>query len=84
MRCSDLTCMDEKFGPASLFVTFAISEYNDQLLFKYLLEVNPDLASQSDITLARLIAADPVSVSTYVKRRFRAFFLNVILKHLAP
>jgi len=83
MKCSDLNAMDEKFGGATFFGTVAFSEYNDNVLFQYLKERNPDLVTPQ-ITLAKLIASDPLSVSVYCEKRFRTYFKKVIKSVSCP
>ena len=79
--CGDLNVMDENFGPATFFCSFAIAEYGWVDLHDFLKILNPDLKSKN---LNELCKVDPVGVSMFFENKFQSFLHTVILNEHGP
>jgi ubiquitin C-terminal hydrolase len=75
----DVQAMDESLGPATFFMTLSCAEFHWGELERYLRKVNADLDGVRTMTLQQLLVKDPVSVSEFFMRRFKAFLDEVIL-----
>lgn len=83
-KCSDLKLFDEKFGPATFFLTLASAEYNWLNLHQFLINQNNDLDNIDSTSLNQLISIDPVSTSIFFEKKFRSFLNNVLLAKNSP
>jgi len=75
-KATDLAAMDEKFGPATFFLTLSCKEYEWEALRFYLETLDPDLRGYD---LGYLCSRNPVAVSVYFEHRFRKF-LDIVIK----
>ena len=78
-RCGDLEVLDEKFGPATFFLTLSCAEYYWPEMRNYLIQLNDDILNVEHATINSLVAADPVSVCSVFEARWRCFLKNVIM-----
>jgi hypothetical protein len=76
---SNLYAYDENFGPATFFFTLSPAEYNWSELHEFLKRMNKDLPNIDSLTFNQLMDLDPVCVSMFFEKKFRAFFSNFIL-----
>jgi hypothetical protein len=76
---SDGFAMDEELGSASFFMTLSSNEWTWLRLKEFLIENNKDIADIEAYSINELFALDPVSVSIFWEKKFRAFFNKVIL-----
>ena len=83
-KCSDLNTMDQRFNTANWFLTTSFSEYNDEDLHNYLIQMNSDIPNVDHYSLDKLIHLDPVSVSNYFEKKFRSFFNHIINNENGP
>jgi hypothetical protein len=78
---SDAFAMDEQLGSAHFFLTLSSNEWTWRRLKVFLRECNKDIYDIDNYTINELFALDPVSVSIFWEKKFRAFFNKVILEN---
>ncbi len=83
-QAGDLATLDEKFGPASLFLTLSCAEYSWDDIRQTLLKVNADIDNVEHARIGSLCTIDPVTVTGQFDRRFRAFLNEFILDENGP
>ena len=72
---SDLSAMDEKWGPATFFMTLSSAEYEWEELRDYITRIDPNA---KDLSQVEMCARNPVAVSIFFHHRFVRFFKDVL------
>ena len=77
---NDLNCMSFHYGPPTWFITLNPGEWLWEDLRAYLKIVNPSFA---DMSIAEMIATDPVSSSRFIDNKYKAIY-DFILRDSQP
>ncbi|XP_065892428.1 uncharacterized protein [Dysidea avara] len=77
---NDLNCMSFHYGPPTWFITLNPGEWLWEDLRTYLKIVNPSFA---DMSIAEMIATDPVSSSRFIDNKYKAIY-DFILSDSQP
>ncbi|MCP4491608.1 MAG: AAA family ATPase [Gammaproteobacteria bacterium] len=83
-QAGDLAALDEKFGPASLFVTLSCAEYRWNDVRNALIAINSDIEDIEKARIGSLCSLDPVTVTNQFELRFRSFLNEIILDKDGP
>jgi hypothetical protein len=83
-KFGDLEIMDEKFGPATFFLTLSCAEYYWDEMHRFLIEMNQDIPNVANLKISSLVSLDPVMVSKLFNIRWKNFFNNVIKNKNGP
>lgn len=82
--CSDLECLDEKFGPATFFLTLSCAEYCWGELNDFLKAMNSDIERENIISVNEFCSVDPVMFAFFFEKKWKSFLKNIILNKNGP
>ncbi len=77
-----MQCFDERFGPATFFITLSCAEYSWDDLRNVLLKANSDIPQVNELSNSYLCSSDPITFANFFKNKWETF-LNIVLNNEA-